>query len=117
MEVRLLMAIARASFAEDEDRMRGAGGAGDAGVRTWMAPTEYQYRLQRLVVALARWNSKMVMSGLMALDGMRAPGLMVLAPVDTGGVSLADQCTWAVPEGEVGAGDSDGGARRDVVSL
>ncbi len=58
----------------------------------------------------------MVMSGLMALDGMRAPGLMVLAPVDTGGVSLADQW-WAVPEGEVGAGDSDGGARRDVVSV
>ena len=108
--VRRLMAIARASFAEDEDRMRGAGGAGDAGVRTWMAPTEYQYRLQRLVVALARWNSKMVM---MALDGMRAPGLMVLAPVDTGGVSLADEW-WAVPD--VGAGD-DGGARGDVGSV
>jgi hypothetical protein len=40
---------------------------------------EYQYRKQRLVVALAWWNSRMVLSGLAALGGQQVVRAHLLA--------------------------------------
>ena len=62
--VRRMLKYAEKAFAKEEETLNGtASNATDEDgftKKTWLAPTEYQYRLQRLVVALARWNSRMI---------------------------------------------------------
>ena len=56
---------------EEQDLARMGGVDGTHAARTWLAPTEYNLWVQRLVIALARWNSRMVLSGLAAIHGVR----------------------------------------------
>ena len=69
------------NFFEEEQRAQEVAGQ-ETYKRTWAAPTEYMYRVQRIVVALARWNSNMVMSGLRAANGMGLPRLGVIRGAD-----------------------------------
>ena len=82
--VRRFLAMAL-NFIEEEQRALRTPGQ-EFYTRTWAAPTEYQYRVQRIVVALARWNSNMVLSGLRAANGMGLPRL--------GAITGADQEPW-----------------------
>ena len=57
----------------------------------------HQYRLQRLVVALARWNARHdagVWSLEHALDGRAMPKVSLLSMVDTSDVTLNTAAWW-----------------------
>lgn len=69
------------NFLEEEQRALETSGQ-EVYKRTWAAPTEYQYRVQRIVVALARWNSNMVLSGLRAANGMGLPRMGTIMGAD-----------------------------------
>jgi len=69
------------NFFEEEQRAQEVAGQ-EKYKRTWAAPSEYLYRVQRIVVALARWNSNMVLSGLRAANGMGLPRLGVIMGAD-----------------------------------
>ena len=77
--VQQLLHVARSALEEEQDLAVGGDCVHARDERTWLAPTEYQYRKQRLVAALARWNSRIVLSGLAALGGHHVVRAQLLA--------------------------------------
>ena len=77
--VQQLLHVAKCALEEEQDLAVGGDCMYATDERTWLAPTEYQYRKQWLVVALARWNSRMVLSGVAALGGHQVVRAHLLA--------------------------------------
>ena len=98
--VRRMLKYAEKAFAKEEETLNGTASntTDEDGFtkKTWLAPTEYQYRLQRMVVALARWNSRMMVAGLTALDGRVMPKIALLSTVDTSDTTLNTARWWPV---------------------